>query len=217
MDKRRIQLRWFEACVALAVIAAFAVIGPLRGTFTPIPWVMLLCTLILFLTPGALLVRWFWRDYFFGAALAPAAFVTSVGLFALLALPMLILQSTLDAYLWACGTIVAACWLAAVVLAFRPEQPEEGHSDFSLSDRGGSSGCRSPPSSLRSRTSPGTRPRATTVTSGSTSRGSGSTSGATGSPQSNPSSVVKLTSRAPGSTAGYWSRPRSPGSQGSIR
>ena len=91
----------------------------------------------LVLTPGALLVRWFWRDYFFGAALAPAAFVTSVGLFALLALPMLILQSTLDAYLWACGTIVAACWLAAVVLAFRPEQPEEGHSDFSLSDRGG--------------------------------------------------------------------------------
>jgi hypothetical protein len=137
VDKRRIQLRWFEACVALGVIAAFAVIGPLRGTFTPIPWVMLLCTLILFLTPGVLLVRWFWRDYFFGAALAPAAFVTSVGLFALLALPMLILQSTLDAYLWACGTIVAACWLAAVVLAFRPEQPEEGQSDFSLSDRGG--------------------------------------------------------------------------------
>src|SRR3712207_7056473 len=54
------------------------------------------------------------RDYFFGAALAPAAFVTSVGLFALLAVPMLILQSTLAAYLWACGTIVAVCWLAAV-------------------------------------------------------------------------------------------------------
>lgn len=137
MDKRRIQLRWFEAGVALAVIAAFAVIGPLRATFVPIPWVMLLCTLILFLTPGALLVRWFWRDYYFGAALAPAAFVTSVGLFALLAVPMLILQSTLDAYLLACGTIVAACWLAAVVLAFRPEQAEEGQSGFSVSDRGG--------------------------------------------------------------------------------
>ena len=64
MDKRRIQLRWFEAGIALAVIAAFAVIGPLRATFAPISWVMLLCTLILFLTPGALLVRWFWRDYF---------------------------------------------------------------------------------------------------------------------------------------------------------
>ncbi|HEX5913514.1 MAG TPA: DUF6077 domain-containing protein, partial [Rubrobacter sp.] len=137
MDKRRIQLRWFEAGAALAVIAAFAVVGPLRGIFAPIPWVMLLCTLILFLTPGALLVRWFWRDYFFGAALAPAAFVTSVGLFALLAVPMLIVQGTLDAYLWACGTIVAACWLAAVVLVFRPDQPEEGQTGFALSDRGG--------------------------------------------------------------------------------
>jgi hypothetical protein len=137
VDKRRIQLRWFEAGIAIAVIAAFAVIGPLRGTFAPIPWVMLLCTLILFLTPGALLVRWFWRDYFFGAALAPAAFVTSVGLFALLAVPVLIVQGTLDAYLWACGTIVAGCWLSAVGLAFRPEQAEESQGDFSISDRGG--------------------------------------------------------------------------------
>src|SRR5215218_7838034 len=136
MDKRRIQLRWFEAGVALAVIAAFAAIGPFRGTFAPLPWVMLLSTLVLFLTPGVLLARWFLRDYFFGAALAPAAFVTSVGLFALMAVPMLILQSTLAAYLWACGTIVAACWLAAVVLTFRPEQAEGGQTGVALS-RGG--------------------------------------------------------------------------------
>src|SRR5687768_7221879 len=106
-EKGRIHLRWFEASVAVAVIAAFAVIGPFRVTFAPIPWVMLLSTLLLFLTPGVLVVRWFFRDYFFGATLAPAAFVTSVGLFALLAVPVLILQSTLAAYLWACGTIVA--------------------------------------------------------------------------------------------------------------
>src|SRR5215207_8663221 len=103
----RIQLRWFEAGVAVAVIAGFAAIGPFRGTLAPIPWVMLLSTLVLFLTPGVLLVRWFLRDYFPGAALAPAAFVTSVGLFALLAVPMRIMQGTLAAYLWVCGTIVA--------------------------------------------------------------------------------------------------------------
>jgi hypothetical protein len=137
VDKRRIQLRWFEAAVALAVIAAFAAIGPFRGAFTPIPWVMLLSTLVLFLSPGVLVVRWFLSDYFFGASLAPAAFVTSVGLFALLAVPMLILQSTLAAYLWACGTIVAFCWLAAVVLTFRPEQAGEGQTGFAPSDRGG--------------------------------------------------------------------------------
>src|SRR5829696_4918672 len=98
---------------------------------------MLLSTLVLFLSPGVLVVRWFLSDYFFGASLAPAAFVTSVGLFALLAVPMLILRSTLAAYLWACGTIVAFCWLAAVVLTFRPEQAEKGQTGFAPSDRGG--------------------------------------------------------------------------------
>src|SRR5687768_9934330 len=137
IKKGRFQLRWFEAGVTLAVILAFAVIGPFRGIFMSIPWVMLLSTLVLFLTPGVFLVRWFWRDYFFGAALAPAAFVTSVGLFALLAVPMLILQSTLDAYLWACGTIVAVCWLAAAVLTFRPERVQGGRTGVALSDRGG--------------------------------------------------------------------------------
>src|SRR5687768_15599767 len=97
---------------------------------------MLLSTLVLFLTPGVLLVRWFFRDYFFGAALAPAAFVTSVGLFALLAGPALILQSTLAAYLWACGMFVAVCWLAALVLTFRPEQAEEDQAGVALSGGG---------------------------------------------------------------------------------
>ena len=137
MKRSRIQLRWFEAGVALAVVAGFAAIGPFRGTLAPIPWVMVLSTLVLFLTPGVLLVRWFLSDYFFGAAIAPAAFVTSVGLFALLAVPMLILQSTLEAYLWACGMFVGVCWLASLVLIFRPEQAEEGQTGVVLSDRGG--------------------------------------------------------------------------------
>jgi hypothetical protein len=137
VHKRLIQLRWFEAGVALAVIAAFAALGPFRTTFAPIPWVMLLSTLVLFLTPGALLVRWFLKDYFPGAALSPAAFVMSVGLFALLAVPMLILQSTLTAYLWACGTVVAVCWIAVMVLTFRPEQAEKAQTGVALSERGG--------------------------------------------------------------------------------
>ena len=137
MYKRRIQLRWFEAGFALAVIAAFAALGPFRASFAPIPWVMLTSTLVLFVTPGALLVRLFLKDYFSGAALAPAGFVTSVGLFALLAVPMLILQSTLTAYLWACGTVVAVCWIATVILTFRPEHPEKAQTGVVLSDRGG--------------------------------------------------------------------------------
>jgi hypothetical protein len=137
LRKGRLQLRWFETGVAVTVIAAFAVVGPFRGAFLQIPWTMVLSTLILFSTPGVLLVRWFLRDYFSGAALAPAAFVTSVGLFALLAVPVLVLQGTLDTYLWACGTVVAACWLASVVLTFRSEQAEDRRTGVVVSDRGG--------------------------------------------------------------------------------
>ena len=134
MIKDRIHVRWFEAGAVLAVVAAFTVIGPLRGPFASVPGVMLLATLVLFSTPGVVIVRWFFREYFSGAALAPAAFVTSVGLFALLAVPMLILQVTLAAYLWACGITVAVCWLAAVVSTFRSERAAGG---VELSDRGG--------------------------------------------------------------------------------
>jgi hypothetical protein len=137
VDKDRIHLRWFEASVVLAVVAAFAVVGPFRHTFAAIPAVMLSATLALFLTPGVLLVRWFFRGYFSGGALAPAGFVTSVGLFALLALPMLILQTTLATYLWACGTTIAVCWLAAVVLTFRPEQTDVGLAGGASLDSGG--------------------------------------------------------------------------------
>ncbi|CAA9470596.1 MAG: Lead, cadmium, zinc and mercury transporting ATPase; Copper-translocating P-type ATPase [uncultured Rubrobacteraceae bacterium] len=134
MNKGRIHVRWFEAGAVLAVVAAFVVIGPLRDAFATVPGVMMLATLVLFSTPGVVIVRWFFREYFSGAALAPAAFVTSVGLFALLAVPMLILQVTLAAYLWACGITVAVCWLAAVVLTFRPERAAGG---VELSDHGG--------------------------------------------------------------------------------
>ncbi|CAN5195128.1 hypothetical protein BH24ACT17_BH24ACT17_14670 [soil metagenome] len=137
MNKGRIHVRWFEAGSVLAVVAAFTVIGPLRGAFASVPGVMLLATLVLFSTPGVVIVRWFFREYFSGAALAPAAFVTSVGLFALLAVPMLILQVTLAAYLWACGITVAVCWLAAVVLTLRPERAAGGPAGVELSDRGG--------------------------------------------------------------------------------
>jgi hypothetical protein len=137
MNKDRIQLRWFETGVVLAVVAACAVVGPLRGAFATAPALLLVATAVLFSTPGVLIVRWFCRDYFSGAALAPAAFVTSVGLFALLAVPMLILQTSLEAYLWSCGLTIAVCWLAALVITFRPEQEDPGRDGVEPPDRGG--------------------------------------------------------------------------------
>ena len=135
MGKERIRLRRFEAGVALAGILALLIVGPFRDTFVTLPGIMLAATLALFLTPGVLVARWFLGGYFAGAALAPAAFVISTGLFALLGLPMLVLQSTLTAYLWACGITVAVSLLAAALWTFRQEQAVgQGNVD---SDRGG--------------------------------------------------------------------------------
>src|SRR3712207_1502933 len=135
VGKAWVRLRWFEVCVALAGGAAFAVVGPLRGAFAPLPEVLLVGTLVLFMVPGVLLTRWFLGDYFSGAAALPAAFVISTGAFALLGVPTLLLQSTLEAYLWASGTAVAASLLAAALVALRPgQQARRGPAGF---DRGG--------------------------------------------------------------------------------
>jgi len=131
------RLRWFEAGVALSGAAAFAVVGPLRGAFATLPEVLLVGTLVLFLAPGMLLTRWSLGGYFSGAALVPAAFVIDAGAFALLGVPLLILQSTLEAYLWVSGTVVAASLLAAALVAWRREQTATPETGFAVSDRGG--------------------------------------------------------------------------------
>jgi hypothetical protein len=137
VDKGRVHLRWFEAGVALVGIAAFVVVGPFRDSFTMLPGVLIAATLALFLTPGVLLVRWFLGEYFSGAALAPAAFVISVGLFALLGVPMLILETTLSAYLWVCGITIALSLLAAVGWTFRPERAVGRGTGYAVRERGG--------------------------------------------------------------------------------
>ncbi len=100
MGKTRIYFRWFEAAVALSGAAAFAAVGPLRAAFAGLPELTLVGALILFLAPGALLARWSLNEHFSGAALLPAAFVISAGGFALLGVPVLVVQGTLGAYLW---------------------------------------------------------------------------------------------------------------------
>jgi hypothetical protein len=137
VGKGRFTVRWFEGCVVVAGILAFAAIYPFRESFETVPGVLLLATLVLFSTPGLLLVRWFFGEYFSGVALLPAALVTDVGIFALLAVPMLIAESTLSVYLWVCGAIVVGFLLVAVVLAFRPEREVTDEPVFAVSDRGG--------------------------------------------------------------------------------
>ena len=137
MGKGRLKIRWFEACIVVASILAFAALYPFRETFATAPGVLLLATLVLFSTPGFLLVRWFFGEYFSGVALVPAAFVTSLGLFALSAVPMLVAEATIVTYVWVCGTIVVGFLLAAAIMTFRPERDIAEEAGFAVSDRGG--------------------------------------------------------------------------------
>ena len=115
MGKGRRRFLWFEAGVALSGMAAFAAVGPLRGAFATLPEVLLAAASVLFLAPGALFARWFLREHYSGAALLPVACVISAGLFALLGVPNLLAQSTLETYLWTAGAAVAASLLAAAL------------------------------------------------------------------------------------------------------
>jgi hypothetical protein len=107
VGKERFTVRWFEVCVVISGILAFAVLYPLRELLGAAPGIMLLATLVLFSVPGLLLARWFFGEYFSGAALLPAAFVAGVGIFALAAVPLLIAESTLSAYLLSWS---GSCW-----------------------------------------------------------------------------------------------------------
>jgi Family of unknown function (DUF6077)/Family of unknown function (DUF6541) len=132
---------WFEIGVVISGVAALAVVGPFRDAFTALPEVMLVGALVVFMVPGALLARWCLSEYFSGAALLPAAFVLSAGAFALLGLPLLILQSSMGAYLWVSGAMVGASLLVAAITvllsALRREQTAEPRSDLVVFDSGG--------------------------------------------------------------------------------
>jgi len=132
------RFRRFEAGVALLGASAFLALGPLRDTFATLRGVMLVAVLILFLTPGTLLTRWFLREHFSGVALLPAAFVIGTGGFALLGVPFLVLQSTLEAYLWLAGAVVAGSVLAAALTAFVRDRPTDDAGTEPVSgERGG--------------------------------------------------------------------------------
>ena len=117
MGKVRTRLLSLEACVALLGVAALAVVGPFREVFAALPAVMVAATLFLFLSPGLLISRWFLGGAFPGVAMVPAGFVLGFGGFALLAVPLLILETSLGTYLWVAGILVVAALVAAAVIA----------------------------------------------------------------------------------------------------
>ncbi len=112
-----------EALIVPAGLAALLVLRPLRGILEPLPGVLYVAALALFLTPGLLLGRWFLGAYFPGVSVLPVAFVLSAGLFGMLGVPVLMAHGDLDLYLAICGAVIAAFLAAGAVVAFVRGRP----------------------------------------------------------------------------------------------
>lgn len=112
----------------LAGVLSLLALWPLRETLSALPGVLYAATLVLFLTPGFLVSRWFLGERFPGVASLPVAFVFSAGLFGMLGVPILMTHRGLDLYLLISGSVVAAFLLAAAVVALTRGQPVEASS-----------------------------------------------------------------------------------------
>ena len=115
-----------EALVVLVGVVSVLALWPLRDLLSALPGLLYAATLVLFLTPGFLITRWFLGERFRGVAALPVAFVLSAGLFGMLGVPMLVTHRSLDLYLLISGAVVAASLLAAAVVALTRGQPTGG-------------------------------------------------------------------------------------------
>ena len=111
-------------------LAAIALLGPLRAVCEALPPVAFAATLTLFLLPGTLVTRLFFRDHVSGPAVVPVAFAISTGVFGLLGVPILISHRSIGLYLWAAGAVVvaslvAAGWSTVCARKLAPEPAEE--------------------------------------------------------------------------------------------
>src|SRR5918995_2866031 len=113
------RLRTIEAYIVLLSAGSLILLGPLRSVFASVPLIPILATLLLFVVPGAALLRWFFGDRIFGAMALPISFALSMGIFAFLGVPFLLLHLSLASYLWVAGGILAASLAAVVVRIIR--------------------------------------------------------------------------------------------------
>ena len=108
----------FEARILLLCLCSSVLLWPLRGLVDEVPLVSFLCSMALFVAPGALLAHWFAGEQVSGVLLLPVAFVVSAGIFGLLGVPALVLGASIEVYLGISGLVLAAVLVVAVFRAF---------------------------------------------------------------------------------------------------
>jgi hypothetical protein len=105
--------RSLEKLVLLLSVGSVILLVPLRGASESLPILSFAAVMVLFMIPGVLSTHWFLRDEIRGPAVVPVGFAISTGLFGLLGIPVLISHASIEVYLWAAGTVLAAFLLAA--------------------------------------------------------------------------------------------------------
>ena len=120
------RVRQLDLPIVLLSAVALILVGPLREAFASYPLVLFMSALFLFMVPGVLIWHWFMSERFGGASLVPFSFVVSIGLFGLLGVPLLMLEGSLDVYLWIAGAITVAFLVAAMFRAARGRPPAQG-------------------------------------------------------------------------------------------
>jgi hypothetical protein len=105
--------RALEGLVLLSSAGSAILLLPLRSVSVSLPIVSFAAAMVLFMAPGVLSAHWLLRDEIRGAAVVPVGFAISTGLFGLLGVPALISHSSIEAYLWAAGAVLAAFLLGA--------------------------------------------------------------------------------------------------------
>ena len=96
-----------EFLILPAAIVSLILVLPLRGLLTPLPALLFLATLVLFLIPGSLISYSVLDKSFSTVERLPVAFVLSTGVFGLSAVPFLVLHRSFGEYLLACGVVLA--------------------------------------------------------------------------------------------------------------
>lgn len=122
-----------DVLVLLSCFAAAVLLVPLRGLLDAFPFVAFAAAFVLFLAPGVLLSCWLLAEDVSGSAILPVGFAISTGIFGLLAVPVLILHGSIEAYLWVAGATLAV-FLAAAAWRTLRWKPSAGGGDGGDSD-----------------------------------------------------------------------------------
>jgi hypothetical protein len=119
------RLLTLDVCIFLLGVVALILVGLLRSAFTTFPLVLFVSTLILFMVPGMVAVRWLFDGDISRAVMVPVSFALSAGIFGLSGVPLLMAHASFEFYLWFVSGILAASLLPAVFRALRRKHSAE--------------------------------------------------------------------------------------------